>query len=417
MFDCEKVMDFAEKLRQAQNELLELDATCKIGDPHFVNKFLSGLGSRFDIFLTTFNQTHSLIPLAALDDQVEMKAVTFDKTVMAADKEEKRMTTVEDQSSKMVAFVSNLARSTDNKVTVTVPYCTHCKKNYHTVNARWDLHPELRCAADKKRKNGKRHSQKPKQSKPTKEDDEPAFEEPSVHFMATTLPASSIKPRQAKSLWILDTGCSQHIMSRQADFINLQPYSGGLILGIGNTQLTPKGQGTLKVACKVRGRQVIMLLSNALWCPDVGVSLISVSQLLRKDVAQILCSGKVFIATQRGGLFFLDIWTQSAIPGHTLASYGVVGPTLQVWHERLAHLGGENLKLSCNMSTGIGSATSAICLCKPCVMGRMKEVPHTSSSKGGTYPMEFVHTDVAGRFPVPGFDGPRYWVTFPDDYT
>lgn len=280
LFDCENVMASAEKLRQARNELLELDANCKIGDPHFVRKFLSGLGPRFDIFLTTFNQTHSLIPLASADDQVEVRAVTFDEAVMAADKEEKRMTAVEDQSNKTVAFVSNLTRPTDNKVTVTVPYYTHYKKNYHTVNNCWDLHPELRRAANKKRKNGKAHLQKPKRSKPTEEDDEPTFEEPSVHFMATTVPASSIAPRSSKGLWILDTGCSQHITSRQADFINLEPYSGGPILGIGNTQLAPKGQGTVKVPCKVSGRRVIMLLSNALWYPDVGVSLISVSQLL-----------------------------------------------------------------------------------------------------------------------------------------
>lgn len=31
--------------------------------------------------------------------------------------------------------------------------------------------------------------------------------------------------------------------------------------------------------------------------------------------------------------------------------------------------------------------------------------------------MEFAHTDVAGPFPVIGFDGSRYWVTFLDDYT
>lgn len=102
--DCENVMDFAEKLRQARNELLKLDATCKIGDPHFVHKFLNDLGPCFEIFLTTFNQTHSLIPLAASENQLAIRAVTFDEAVMAADKEEKRMMAVEDQSSKTVAF-------------------------------------------------------------------------------------------------------------------------------------------------------------------------------------------------------------------------------------------------------------------------------------------------------------------------
>lgn len=122
------------------------------------------------------------------------------------------------------------------------------------------------------------------------------------------------------------------------------------------------------------------------------------------------------MATQRGGLFFLDIWTQSAILTHAFAFYGIEDPTLQIWHERLAHLGEKNLKLLRNMSIGMNS-TSAICLCEPYMMGQMKEVPHTTSSKRGTYPMEFVHTDVAGPFPVTGFDGSQYWVTFLDDHT
>src|SRR5947207_14613061 len=42
--ECKGVSDFAENLREARNELLELDKTCVIGEPHFVNKFLAGLG-------------------------------------------------------------------------------------------------------------------------------------------------------------------------------------------------------------------------------------------------------------------------------------------------------------------------------------------------------------------------------------
>ena len=34
---------------------LETERTYKIGDPHFANKSLNGLGSRPNIFLTTFN--------------------------------------------------------------------------------------------------------------------------------------------------------------------------------------------------------------------------------------------------------------------------------------------------------------------------------------------------------------------------
>lgn len=98
-----------------------------------------------------------------------------------------------------------------------------------------------------------------------------------------------------------------------------------------------------------------------------------------EEQARIIHSGKVFTATQRGGRFFLDTWIRSAFPPHALTSYGIDDPRIQIWHERLAYLGEKNLKLLLTMSTGMDSTISTTCLCEPCVMGRIKEVPHTTS--------------------------------------
>ncbi len=48
--DCTNVSEYAERLRKAKNKLLELDSCCTIGHPHFVNKFLAGLGPDYDVF-------------------------------------------------------------------------------------------------------------------------------------------------------------------------------------------------------------------------------------------------------------------------------------------------------------------------------------------------------------------------------
>ena len=68
------------------------------------------------------------------------------------------------------------------------------------------------------------------------------------------------------------------------------------------------------------------------------------------------------------------------------------------------------------MSHGMNDVPEA-CLCEACVLGRMKEGPHKVPAKCGTYPLEFIHTDIGGPFPVTGYKGERYWVTFLDDYT
>jgi hypothetical protein len=58
-----------------------------------------------------------------------------------------------------------------------------------------------------------------------------------------------------------------------------------------------------------------MLLANTLYCPDIGVNLLSGSQLLdigamvsfQQGKASITHGPKSFTATQRAGLFLLDL--------------------------------------------------------------------------------------------------------------
>ena len=112
-----------EKLREARTELLELD---EIGEPQFVNKFLTGLGSNFDVFLTSFYQTHSLIPKRDEKNEVVEKAATFEEAVMAAEKEEQSQKNREEKTAYVVHGGG------DGRRTAEVPWCTHCQKRFHT---------------------------------------------------------------------------------------------------------------------------------------------------------------------------------------------------------------------------------------------------------------------------------------------
>ncbi len=230
--NCNNIMDFAEKLRKAKNELLQLDASCKIGESHFIHKFLSSLGPSFDIFCATFSQTQSLLPIKATDGTVSTAAVTFDKTVMAAEKEEQQLKQKETEANKLILISSSLPQA-GNQTTITVPYCTHCKKNYHSIDDYWVLHLGLKKANDKKRR-ATQSNRKGKRSRPSRfdaEDDLYSFGEMSVHFMAAR-PLSDLE-----NLWVLDTGCTQHVTHRRENFMTFKPYTGSPIAGIGGTQI------------------------------------------------------------------------------------------------------------------------------------------------------------------------------------
>jgi hypothetical protein len=331
--ECKGVSDFAEQLQEARNELLELDETCLIGEPHFVNKFLSGLGPSFDIFLTSFYQTHSLIPERDDKKEIATKAVTFETAVIAAEKEEQSQKVREEK----VAYLAKGGGSGDAKE---VPWCSHCDKAFHTRDSCFTLHPELRRAREdkddrkKKRTFQKRNLDKKKDkakesTNARKEDAEESDDSSNPNAaLAWQLPenagalgfvaaqegaATTISP--LRDIYVVDTGCSQHSSCRKEDFISLRPYSGRPLSGIGGSKLIPQGVGTIKLECNSHGKRVFMLLANTLYCPDIGVNLLSGSQLLdigamvsfQQGKASITHGTKNFTATQRAGLFLLDL--------------------------------------------------------------------------------------------------------------
>lgn len=183
--NCHNIINFAERLWKAKKKLLLLDASCKIGEPQFMHKFLSSLSRTFDIFRATSSQTHSLLPIKATDGTVSTAAVTSDKTVMAAEKEEQRLKQQEAEATKPI-LISSSHPPAGNQATITVPYCTHSKKNYHSTDDCWVLHPELKNADDKK-KSASQSNVKGKRSRPSPCDtgnDTYNFGRMSVHHMA-----------------------------------------------------------------------------------------------------------------------------------------------------------------------------------------------------------------------------------------
>jgi hypothetical protein len=299
-----------------------------IGEPHLVNKFLTGLGSNYDVFLTSFYQTYPLIPVRDEEEEVTIEAVTFEEAVMAAEREEQSQKVREEKT----AFLAKR-----NEETKENPKCSHCNKAFHTKETCWVLHPELKKAHDdrkKKRAFQKKNLNKRKEKANSSEEDTEESEDPTLGANLAwkfsddnnidlgglggigVLMASQDTPSTAlQDVYVVDTGCSQHSSCRKEDFVSLHPYNGKPLSGIGGVRLMPKGVGTVKVDCNIRGKQSSMLLTNTLYCPGMGVNLISVSQLLQvgaranfKACKAIITYGqRTFIATQRAGLFLLDL--------------------------------------------------------------------------------------------------------------
>ena len=169
-----------------------------------------------------------------------------------------------------------------------------------------------------------------------------------------------------------------------------------------------------------------MVLSNVLWCPTAGVNLISASQLYDKNATlnwskaglDIVTPDRrtTFHATQRNGLWALDLWRDQFSPLKPLLAfkaYSLTDKRLMPWHERMGHIGEQNLRKLANMPTEMNLNEAPSCTCEPCVQGRMKENPHKrgNSSILAIKPLECLHMDLCGPFPVTGWNGCRYWLS------
>ena len=139
-----------------------------------------------------------------------------------------------------------------------------------------------------------------------------------------------------------------------------------------------------------------MLLSDTFFCPDAGINLISVSQLMPKrgvnitfypTVARIQTPGRTFLANVHRGLYLLNLWSNQPCDNTTHASYSIMDPTLQLWHERMGHLGEQNVKRLQEMLTSMARSNNAH-PCTDCILGRMKEKTYNKPSPRGEYPLE-----------------------------
>ena len=429
---CNNVSEFAERLRKARSEIQQLHTTCTISEPHFVNRFLSGLGPSYTSFLTTFYQVYSLIPETRSDGTIQKAAVTFDEAVIAAEKEEQAHRLAENTPSMALAAINNNKGQGNQKPR---KQCSHCNQKGHEQDGCWHLYPEKRKAYQEKRRKEreilKLHRQQEGQ---TSQSTTPgsssvsaiAYQPPTstgiVHLVSASLSttAASTSTILAQN-WLLDTGCNQHTSGDQRAFIpgSLKPYTGSPVTGFGGATSQATHVGTVRIPCNVDGKLVELLLSDTLFHPGSGCNLISPAQLSRKGIQpqfsgtgiRLPTAAGLISADERFGLYLIRLWQPIA----ALPAYAIQDDWLRAWHARFGHPGEQTLKDTASLVTGMRPLPHSS-MCISCVRARQKETPHNHPSRRGEYPLEFLHTDLSGRL-FQGHGGAQYYCAIIDDLT
>ena len=355
------------------------------------------------------------------------------------------------QSSESSAMYTNKARPPDKKKerpskannnnnnnkkkTNTNAFCTHCGRDYHTIDQCRDRQRALQRAEQ-------RFSQ-------VEGSANAAIEGEHSYFVSLGNKA----PKQVTSVlqWVVDSAASQHFCNQRQWFSHFEPVLGRRVrLGDGHT-LPIKGRGDIRVTIPLPGNQdAVQVFHNVQYVPDLAVNLLSVpiltdegfdvhfsgNECIIRDSTDHLVGRAQKIARK---LYHLtmhaspqtvdDEWVNITHSTSSLSSAAV-----RLWHKRLGHLNAAAVQqlFSKRMIADIEEilrrthqrwqddthCTSASEPCEACELGKSHRQPQsTAPGTRASAPLELVHTDVCGPFRVRGLGGALYFMVVVDDYS
>ena len=103
------------------------------------------------------------------------------------------------------------------------------------------------------------------------------------------------------------------------------------------------------------------------------------------------------------------------------APTGICNRNITDWHERLGHVSKTAILKLGNRVEGltIDSTDPEVpgCQCEACAAGKQHRQPFDAVETRADKPLQLVHSDLCGEFPINSLGGGKYFITFTDDCT
>lgn len=224
------------------------------------------------------------------------------------------------------------------------------------------------------------------------------------HLSADNLPSDG---------YVMDSGSSLHVSKNREHFTDFTASSGS-ITGIASTSLAIEGTGTIYFT---NGDGDIISVKNVAYVPTATQNLISIkcatasgaTFTLGHDSAHVTMAPDFVpkkIATATG--LHLYVFDYSPIIGRSFAA----NPSATSAHAALGHPSPAVMS-----QLGYSDAPKMV-ECSHCAAGKStRTYPKESDSPPSTAPLQLIHADVCGPFPIPGIDAERMFLTIVDDYS
>jgi len=269
------------------------------------------------------------------------------------------------------------------------------------------------------------------------DDDEWFFEDypsetiPTPYFSGEALVATELaKPGQYAYVKakLYDSGCTQHISPFQDDFENLRDIPPKSFLAANKQSFSATGKGEMVIDVP-NGADISQLrLTEVLYSPEVGYTLISIGKLDEKGFSATFSDGKCVIhgpdGKRVGEVPKNTKWLYRVEHEGEQANPGVETLTLDQLHRRMGHISPAIAQklVKDGFVTGVrleSMPSGDLHFCESCTYAKAtrKSVPKVREGDRATKFGGEVHSDVWGPLPVESKGGKCYYITFTDNKT
>lgn len=318
-----------------------------------------------------------------------------------------------------------------------VEVCRHCSRSGHPETKCWKLHPELKPKWLKQRDERRRLKGKeaakggPVATKEVVQQAHVASGAESAKWNISLCADMSPESPEYPAEWIVDSGSSSHLTPHRYDFAEyIELKETRNISGVNGEVVAAVGVGKVQIPFKdIEGGEGIVTLTNVLHIPEARFRLISVSQLMKKDV-QVVFGDEALLKVKDGPTVKLQRQQNLfKFPVQEDVALMVKEASLTRWHARLGHRSKESIQKMVKSQVVDGlviSAESPGCRgpCGTCQQANMRKpaVPKVTKTRADA-PNVRVFTDTTGIIKGPDgtalkmFGGTTVFQFFVDDAT
>ena len=230
--------------------------------------------------------------------------------------------------------------------------------------------------------------------------------------------------------WLVDSGASSHMTSEKEILSNYHEFEKPEKVGLGDGRTVDAvGVGNVYINMQLRDCEPNeCMIYKVLHVPKLACNLFSVRAAASRGKSVKFSDNKCWIYNRAGNvcgigslvdkLYQLDC---EPVTSERATVVSEQGHDMDLWHQRLGHLGRQRLQetISKQLVNGMNvSKTAKLSFCEGCIEGKMHRKPFAPVGKiGSTERLQLVHSDVCGPMSTESVGGKKYFVTFTDDYS